>query len=203
MLSGPTRRLRLRCHLQNNYTTAALGSTASATHHQPPQPQSKSDLSAISRLVNQGAHFVLCNTDKKPIYPPTGGVDGKTLSNNPDRKGMQAAPGQDWQNHPAPFDRLRTAWNEPTYLIGLIPHSVGALVVDVDLKDGTAADVERKAAAVRESLGDPLCEVTTRSGGRHLWYRADGYTGNPTWKMPGRVKGQRRSQGQRAGDSVG
>ena len=52
--------------------------------------------------------------------------------------------------------------------VGVVPASLGCVVVDID--EGGAAGVE----ALRGVLGDPIATTRTRSGGYHVWYRAEG-----------------------------
>ena len=69
--------------------------------------------------------------------------------------------------------------------VGLIPASVGLIVVDVDTDHqwGAAQLVEY----VRERIGAPICEVATRSDGVHMYYRAPegAEIGNIKWSVGG------------------
>ena len=69
--------------------------------------------------------------------------------------------------------------------VGLIPASVGLIVVDVDTDHQWGA--AQLADYVRERIGAPICEVGTRSGGVHMYYRAPegAEIGNITWRVDG------------------
>ena len=69
--------------------------------------------------------------------------------------------------------------------VGLIPASVGLIVVDVDTDHQWGA--AQLAEHVRERIGAPICEVGTRSGGLHMYYRAPegAKIGNITWRVDG------------------
>ena len=69
--------------------------------------------------------------------------------------------------------------------VGLIPASVGLIVVDVDTDHQWGA--AQLADYVRERIGAPICEVGTRSGGVHMYYRASegAKIGNITWRVDG------------------
>ena len=72
-----------------------------------------------------------------------------------------------------------TLLEEPDTLVGMVPGSVGILVVDVDLKNATVAEGCSVATVI---LGPPLTQCLTRSGGKHLFYRApDTSINNGTW----------------------
>ena len=66
-------------------------------------------------------------------------------------------------------------------LIGVVPASLDCVVVDVD--EGGAAGVE----ALRGVLGEPIVAIRTRSGGYHVWHRAEGAaksaTGSGRWML--------------------
>ena len=69
--------------------------------------------------------------------------------------------------------------------VGLIPASVGLIVVDVDTDHQWGA--AQLADYVRERIGAPICAVGTRSGGLHMYYRAPegAEIGNITWRVDG------------------
>ena len=113
---------------------------------------------ALATLAAAGAHFVLCGADKRP--------KAKAWQANP--AGLEAALG-----HEGP--------------VGVIPASLGCVVVDVDQGGDAAAD------AVIAQLGLPLAKVPSRrDGGWHIWYRsceAD-EIGNRAWEG-GDIRGAR------------
>ncbi|MCY4087674.1 MAG: phage/plasmid primase, P4 family [Actinomycetia bacterium] len=109
-------------------------------------------MSALEALHRRSVHFVLCHSDKHPIS-----------------KG--------WQKTRPSFAAVEAHAGRGG-LIGVIPGSLGCVVVDVD--EGGAAAVE----ALRVLLGDPIATIGTRSGGFHLWYRAPaGEHGNRKWVL--------------------
>lgn len=125
---------------------------------------------AIADLHAAGAHLVICHpTNKRPVWPPPYG--------------------KDWQSTPAPLNAVIHA-----ELCGLIPASIGLVVVDVDV-DKNASEDERiieaaaKSDAVRESAGPPLLEIESPSKGIHLYYRCNDEVGNAKWTMPDGEKG--------------
>ena len=71
-------------------------------------------------------------------------------------------------------------------LVGFVPASIGLVVVDVDVKDGTTADQGR--TTVMDSIGAPLTETRTPSGGLHMYYRGTGDERNSQWKY-GDIRG--------------
>ena len=85
-----------------------------------------------------------------------------------------------WLDAPASAADVAAARSEPYLVLGHIPFAAGLLVVDIDTDKGQPVDV--LAEAVRDSLGAPLCEVRTRSGGLHLYYRCDRPVGNRKWE---------------------
>ena len=105
---------------------------------------------ALATLAEAGAHFVLCAPDKRP----------KAKS---------------WHKIPAQLD----AALRHNGLVGVVPASLGCVVVDVDEGGAAAAD------AVISQLGLPLAKVPTqRTDGWHLWFRcreAD-EIGNRAWQ---------------------
>ena len=69
--------------------------------------------------------------------------------------------------------------------LGLIPGSVGLVVVDVDVKGGS---LEEGRETALEALGEPLVETRTPGGGVHLYYRGSGQEKNGTW-LGGDIRG--------------
>ena len=103
---------------------------------------------ALAALAEAGAHFVLCGADKRPKAKA-------------------------WQKTPA---RLEAALGHKGP-VGVVPASLGCVVVDVDEGSAPAAD------AVITQLGTPLATVPTRRGW-HLWFKsreADSI-GNSAWR---------------------
>ena len=107
-------------------------------------------LLALTALAEEGAHFVLCGADKRPKAKA-------------------------WHKAPASLD----AALRHKGLVGVVPASLGCVVVDVD----EGGDEARQA--VISQLGRPLAEVPTRrEGGWHIWYRSrDAHEiGNRAWR---------------------
>ena len=120
-------------------------------------------MSALEALHERGAHFVLCRGDKRPV----------SVAWQETRPGLSAV-----EEHAA------------RGLVGVIPGSVGCVVVDVD--EGG----DRGLASVIGALGaEPIATVGTRSGGFHLWYPAPaGEIGNRKWGLSnaaGDIRGSR------------
>ena len=113
---------------------------------------------ALATLAEAGAHFVLCWANKRP----------KTTA---------------WQKTRPPLDAVL----RHTGPVGVVPSTIGGVVVDVDEGGAAAAD------AVISQLGLPLAKVPTRrAGGWHIWFRcreAD-EIGNRTWQG-GDIRGAR------------
>ena len=100
----------------------------------------------------RGAHFVLCRVDKHPLW-------------------------REWQKKQPGFEAVKRH-AAAGGLVGLVPASLGCVVVDVD--EGGAAGVE----ALRGVLGEPIATAGTRGGGFHLWYPAPaGKIGNRKWGL--------------------
>ena len=79
--------------------------------------------------------------------------------------------------------------------VGLIPASVGLIVVDVDTDHQWGA--AQLADYVREQIGAPICEVATHSGGVHMYYRAPegAEIRDITWSVDGVDGGEIRHAG--------
>ena len=102
-----------------------------------------------------GLHYVVANaSDKAPIS-----------------EGWLEAPASAWE--------VEAGRSEPYLILGHVPFAAGLLVVDIDT--GKNKPVSYWRDAVVESLGAPLCEVRTRAGGLHLYYRTDRPVGNRSW----------------------
>ena len=114
-------------------------------------------------LAERGAHFVLCRPDKR------------ALSNG-------------WQKTKPSLEAV-IAHARSAGHVGVIPWSLGCVVIDVDT-GGTEA-----VEAVKKVLGAPVTWTRTkRDGGFHLWYRDASGSGNRKWKLPagrGDVRGSR------------
>ena len=105
---------------------------------------------ALEALAEAGAHFVLCGADKRP----------RTKA---------------WQENPAPLAKVLRHKGP----VGVVPASLGCVVIDVD-KGGEAA-----ADNVVKLLGQARARIPTRrSGGQHLWYqcRDAEEVGNRAWR---------------------
>ena len=125
---------------------------------------------AILALVDADAHLVLCAPDKRPC----------------------ASAWQDEANRPTAEQTV--AHTAAGGLVGVIPGSVGLVVVDVDT-DGAGSDVPasmiHRRGLVEQAIGEPLATVPTPSGGGHMLYKAPaGDVGNLKWTY-GDVRGTR------------
>ena len=146
-------------------------------------PTEPPDADALRALHNAGAHLLLAAHNKVPFNKA-------------------------WEQQPADIDAV-IAHRRRGGLVGIMPGSIGAVVIDLDPDDdtapvaappatgnGTIVDgtdgrrVHLNAAAVaslaRETeppLGVPVLQhVTRRAGGVHYWYRAPaGEVGNRQW----------------------
>ena len=114
---------------------------------------------ALATLAEAGAHLVLCGANKRPKVKA-------------------------WEKNPAPLDAVLRHKG----LVGVIPASLGCVVVDID----RGGDEARQA--VISLLGRPFAEVPTRrAGGFHLWFkcRDAAKIGNgPGW-LNGDIRGAR------------
>ena len=107
---------------------------------------------ALRTLNDAGGHLVLCAPDKHPIA-------------------------KRWQSDAPDLDAVLSHAVKGG-LVGIIPASVDATVIDVD-EGGDQAAAELVAA-----LGEPVLQnATQRAGGAHFWYRSPGGEGgNMKWK---------------------
>ena len=115
-------------------------------------------------LAKRGGHFVLCAASKKAIS--TG-----------------------WQKT-KPNLKAVIAHARGGGLIGLVPASVGCVVIDID-EGGEGA-----VTAVKKKLGASpvLWTKTQREGGFHMWFRDECEQGNRKWHLPagsGDIRGGR------------
>ena len=121
----------------------------------PLQPNSTADLEAL-REANAG--FVIASAkDKKPLSA-----------------GWQSGDAFSWAQVVAAAANVKR-------LVGVIPYSLGFVVLDVDTvhkRTGEIYPVEENRETIVERLGAPVVEVKTRSGGYHLFYRAGVAIGN-------------------------
>ena len=100
-------------------------------------------------------------------YVVAAAADKRPLANN-------------WRYCPASAEEVGAARVDPALLIGHVPYAAGLLVVDIDT--GKDRPVCYWRDFVVDRLGAPLCEVPTRSGGLHLYYRCDQPVGNRSWE---------------------
>ena len=110
------------------------------------------------RLLDAEARFVLCFRDKRAMK-------------------------LDWQTIEEPAENVR-AHVITGGMVGIIPASVGLLVVDVDDRPAIGPNIEKREQAAVKACGEPLARYVTRGkGGVHLLYRAPeaGY-GNKAWR---------------------
>ena len=105
--------------------------------------------SHIQTLAEAGAHFVLCKSDKRPI--------------------------EKWKDKRPNAARVREWKKDNGNLIGVVPASVGLLVVDIDKSVDSAREIIVQSRA-------PLSEADTRKG-KHLFYpKTKSRTGNGEWE---------------------
>ena len=111
---------------------------------------------AVADLRATGLHYVVANAgDKRPLKAG-------------------------WLRRPASTEEVAAARSEPYLLLGHVPYRAGLLVVDIDTDRDWPVWWWREE--VEQSLGPPLCEVRTRSGGLHLYYRSDRPVSNRSWE---------------------
>ena len=103
------------------------------------------DTEALCALHARGAHLSLRNPRKAPLYAG-------------------------WKENPAGIDDV-LKHHARGGLIGLIPESIGLVVVDVD---------QGEPDAVVELVGEPIARHPSGTPGReHLWYAGEGVRGGP------------------------
>ena len=128
-----------------------------------PQPQGNTPSTltekfetAIARLYEAGARFVLCHSDK-------------------------AASQLNWQNKRPKVRAVLSHLKREGNLIGIVPSTIKTLAVDVD--QGGLAAVE---AVKRRLKVKPLALVKTqRAGGFHVYFEYEGEgLGNRNWELP-------------------
>ena len=112
---------------------------------------------ALEALRDRGAHYVLAASDKRPL-----------------RSG--------WQKTPPDFEAVRQHVAKGG-IVGVIPASLGAVVIDVD--NGGPDGVQSVIKALKPVVPITISK-TQREGGAHIWYRApSGDTGNRKWAHDG------------------
>ena len=113
----------------------------------PPSEQ----ITKMLPLVKAGAHFVIARShDKKPIWPEPHGSG--------------------WEKKSPKMPTLYKYGKQANIVFGIVPASIGFVVVDVDTDHRIDAGVLRNEVA--ESIGEPIFETKTRSGGYHMFYRS-------------------------------
>lgn len=134
-------------------------------------------------------HYVILNQDKIPTYPPRGGVDGNEVyPETHNWAGSPVAAGTKWQKFPAPKGAAKFASDSPVEMYaGIMPSSVGCVVVDVDT--GHSMGVAALVDTVAGSLGEPAYTCDTPSGGKHLYYRVGKNLKNRPWDYLGEKGG--------------
>ena len=137
-------------------------------------------------------HYVILNSSKVPMWPPRGGVSGEeTYPIGHERAGRTVSRGHEWQKYPASEDAARNAHESGIVFAGVMPSSIGCLVVDIDTEHSLGVHVLKNA--VIESLGEPAYWCKTPSGGEHLYYKCSGKIGNPPWEYLGERGGEIKS----------
>lgn len=120
------------------------------------------DIPATLQAPMAGAHLLTVRADKRPLRNA-------------------------WQAFPEPWEAV-AAHLEAGGLVGLMPGSIGLLCMDADLPSGwkkllaVGADlsaliepyIAQSRARIIETLGQPLYEYRTRSGGAHLFFAMPG-----------------------------
>ena len=102
---------------------------------------------ALERIHKRGGHLVLCHPDKRPLH-------------------------KNWQHKPPALEAVLNHSGP----VGIIPASIGAVVVDVD--KGPHSTV------IGALMAEPFAIVPTRrEGGKHLWFRSDESLGNKQWSI--------------------
>ena len=109
----------------------------------------------VEALAEAGAHFVL--------------TKGKVAT--------QKA----WQKHKPDALQAERWLAGDGQKLGLVPGSLGLIVIDIDKKSGALPADE--VTAIEAKFGTALANVETPSGGRHLFYRsAEDHFGNKKWR---------------------
>ena len=104
-------------------------------------------------LAERGAHFVLCRPDKRAVSAG-------------------------WQKTRPDLEAVIAHARSPGH-VGVIPASLGCVVIDVDEGGKDAFQT------VEDVLGDPVTWTTTqREGGYHLWFKDVSGAGNRKWQLP-------------------
>ena len=114
-------------------------------------------LAALEALLDRGAHYVLAAPGKRPLQ-------------------------SGWQKTPPDFEAVRYHIAKGG-LVGVIPASLGAVVIDVD--EGGPGGVQSVIQTLKPA--EPVTtSKTQREGGAHIWYRASSRgTGNRKWALDG------------------
>ena len=141
------------------------------TDHVSPSEQ----ITKMLPLVKAGAHFVIARvSDKVPIWPD----EGK------------------WQKSSPTMPTLYRYGKRDDVIFGIIPSSIGFVVIDIDTDHSAGVDVLREA--IVESIGEPVFDTRTRSGGIHMYYRSPFHKKgneeirNSDWKWNDETGGQIR-----------
>ena len=112
-------------------------------------------LAALRVLSDHGAHFVLTAPDKRPLM-------------------------LGWQKTAPAFASVECHIADGG-LVGVIPASIGAVVIDVD--GGGTQGVDAVTEALKPCVPIAI-SATRRVGGAHIWYRSSpNRTGNRTWQL--------------------
>ena len=110
-----------------------------------------SKLDGILALAEKGAHIVLTK-GKRPIVPK-------------------------WQKVPATAEEIRRHYGQPGAQFGIVPSSIGCIVLDVDFPKGEItkeqAEQWHKDRSALMAAHEPLSYYETPGKGWHLYYTAD------------------------------
>lgn len=111
----------------------------------------------------------------------------------PDTKGAKVPGGKgqkSWKNNSA-TDRDIANGIKNGDPIAVLPTSLGAVVVDIDIEN--PAGVIEMEDEIIASLGPPVFSYETPSGGAHLWYKTNAKeVGSSVWKYGGETGGEIR-----------
>ena len=129
-------------------------------------------------LFKAGGHLIILNKDtKRPVWP-------EATETKPQGSGWDAS---------RPGLPILYQHNKPEFMYGVIPYTLGFVVVDIDTDHPAGVPTLRQAIA--DSLGEPVFDVVTRSKGLHLFYRCDQGLSNSSWKYEdvtgGEIRGNR------------
>ena len=98
-----------------------------------------------------------------------------------------------WRNKTLPIGEVAARLRAGAGL-AIIPHSIGMLEIDSDIR-GKAVESDEVFARADSALGEPAGWCGTPGGGRHLWYRSSTPFASMPLKLAGVHVGEIRSAG--------